>query len=402
MNRPKLLITHPWVGRGGSEATAMWTLEALQDDFEVTFSTASPLDFDGLNKAFGTKVDPDKIRFIRAPRIPSVNSPFRLVHLQARYFERFCQKLAREVDCCLSTYNPVQFGRPGIQLIGDFSFSEEMRKRLYIYGDDKFCHRETILRRLYLTFVKLISMPQIPLAERGDLILANSEWSAKQLDEHFNVSEAKVIHPPVVLPEAPVNSVRDPLGFVCLGRVVPEKEIDRIISILEMVREEGFPVTLSLIGQLDDSPYSCRIREMISSREWITPEGFLTLGDKQKVLAAKSFALHACRIEAFGIAVAEMASMGCVPIIPSSGGAGEIVSFPELQFESNEECCANIIELLKNPERVAALREELSSSVSRFGPKVFMSELREHLMKFTGLNKTSNHAKSIQNLAATH
>lgn len=402
MNRPKLLLTHPWMGRGGSEATAMWALEALQDEFEVTFSTASPLDFDDLNQAFGTKVDPQKIRFIQAPRIPTVNNPFRLAHLQIRFFERFCQKLARKADFCVSTYNPVQFGRPSIQLIGDFSFSEGMRKRLYVHGDSKFCHRETIVRRLYLSFAELISVPQIPLADRGDLILANSNWSAKQLCDHFHVSEAKVIYPPVVLPEAPSHSVRDPLGFVCLGRVVPEKEIDRVITILEMVRGEGFPVTLSLIGQLDDSRYSNRIQEMISSREWIIPKGFLSLRKKQDVLASQTFALHACRIEAFGIAVAEMASMGCIPLVPDTGGAGEIVPFPELQFATNEEACAKILELIKDPESIPRFRESLSARVARFGPEAFRKELREHLGNFAGLKKTSVDADSKQNLAPAH
>ncbi|MEM1442504.1 MAG: hypothetical protein AAGF67_09190, partial [Verrucomicrobiota bacterium] len=87
MNRPQILITHPWMGRGGSEATAMWTLEALQDDFEVTFVTASPMDWEELNGMFGTSVRPEAIRFVRAPRLPTVNSAFRLALLQGRYFE---------------------------------------------------------------------------------------------------------------------------------------------------------------------------------------------------------------------------------------------------------------------------------------------------------------------------
>lgn len=402
MKRPKLLVTHPWMGRGGSEATAMWTLQALQDDFEVTFSTASEMDWSGLNEAFGTEVDLEKIKFVRAPRLPTVDGPLKLTYLQIRHFERFCEKLAREVDHCISAYNPLQFGKPGLQLIGDFSFSEEMRKRLYIHGDGKFCHRETLLRKLYLALGKAIAVPQQGLKDRGDLVLANSEWSAKQLADYFEIEGAPVIYPPVILPTSEGETVRDPLGFVCLGRIVPEKEIDRIIAILERVRAEGFPVTLRLIGNLEEDPYSEKIRGLIKERDWISAEGFLALVAKQELLSSQTYAIHACRIEAFGIAVAEMASMGCVPIVPESGGAGEIVPFSELQFGSNEEACAKIVALLKNPDRVAELRSELTSSVSRFGPEVFMSELREHLMKFTGLNKTSRHANSNENLAATH
>lgn len=402
MKRKKILITHPWMGRGGSEATAMWTLDALQDDFEVVFVTASPMDFEALNGAFGTKVDPAKIELVRAPKLPTVDGPQRLVHLQLRVFERFCRKLAREVDFCLSTYNPVQFGRPAVQLIGDFSFSEEMRKRLYIHGANKFRHRETLLRKLYLALGRLIEVPQVPLRERGDLVLANSQWSASQLSGHFGYPEASVLYPPVVLPVAPPGSVRDQLGFVCLGRIVPEKEIDRIIAILEEVREAGFPVTLRLIGALDDSSYSRSIRALLAERDWIIPEGFLGLEDKQRLLASQTFALHACRIEAFGIAVAEMASMGCIPIVPDTGGAGEIVPFPELQFASNGEAAEKIIALLRNPDALPSLRESLSARISRFGPEEFQRMLREHLFRFTGLQESAIHADPEKNLAATH
>ncbi|MEM6915392.1 MAG: glycosyltransferase family 4 protein, partial [Verrucomicrobiota bacterium] len=261
--------------------------------------------------------------------------------------------------------------------------------------------RETLLRRTYLRVAEAISDRQVPLGQRDDLVLANSKWSAAQLAEHFGVMESPVLYPPVVLPTAPTNSKRDPLGFVCLGRIVPEKEVERIIRILERVRKEGYAVNLRLIGELDETPYGSRIGSLIDRHDWIRPEGFLQLEAKQEILASQTYALHACRIEAFGIAVAEMASLGCVPIVPDSGGAREIVPPEELHFGSDEEACAKIIRLLKRPELLPALREELSLGVSRFGPEVFQRELRSHLRQFAGLKKPSPHADSEKNLATS-
>ena len=79
-----ILVSHSWMGRGGSEATAMWTLEALQDDYEVTFVTASPLDWNELNGAYGSHVDPEKVKVIRAPALPTVDGPSKLVLWQQR------------------------------------------------------------------------------------------------------------------------------------------------------------------------------------------------------------------------------------------------------------------------------------------------------------------------------
>lgn len=400
MSKPSILVTHPWMGRGGSEATAMWTLQALQDDYEVTFITASPVDWDELNDAYGSSVDPDRIRLVRAPRLPTVDSPLKLVQAQLRLFERFCRSRAKSFDLCVSAYNPVDFGTPGIQLIGDFSFSEEMRKLLYSHVDRSFHHRETPLRRLYLWFAKVIGVDSLPLRERRDLVLANSEWSRAHLETEFGVPRSPVIYPPVILPRAEKETVRDPLGFVCLGRVVPEKEIERVIEIIEAVRENGVPATLRLIGSLDDSPYAQKIARMVDGVDWIQTEGFLSLERKQEILASQTFALHACRIEAFGIAVAEMASMGCVPIVPSTGGAREIVGHEELHFQSNEEAVSKILALVRNPDRVEQLRRELPAQMDRFGPEVFMKELREHVLEFPGFSPPSPDVASSKGLPA--
>ena len=399
--RPSVLVSHHWMGRGGSEATAMWTLRALQHEFDVTFVTASPVDWDDLNAAYGAEVIPELITLRRAPNLPLVKRPERLIHLRLRQFERHCQSIAHEYDICLSAYNPIDFGRPAIQLIGDFSFSEEMRKRLYIHGESQFCHKDSWVRRAYIDMVSASGVKLRPLAERGDLILANSAWTVAQLDEFFGVRDAPIIYPPVILPKAPAESVRDPFGFVCLGRVVPEKEIERIVRILSAVRELGYPVKLRLIGNLDASPYSRRIAELIEQHShWITPEGFLDLDEKQAVLASQTFALHACRIEAFGIAVAEMASMGCVPFVPSSGGAGEIVSDPRLQFDDDADAMEKIIAMLTSPEEVAAIRRDLPETMNRFGPEIFTEEIRGWVREFADHDASSVNEVTPKNCAA--
>lgn len=383
-----ILVTHPWMGRGGSEATAMWTLEALQDDYAVTFVTASPLDWDELNGAYGSRVDPEKVKVITAPALPTVDGPSKLVLWQQRYFERFCHRIAGDYAICLSSYNPVFFGTPGIQLLGDFSFSEEMRKRLYIYGEQNFKHKASLVRKIYITLGNFFGVKRPPLKERGDLILSNSQWCVDQLDRYFEIPESTVIYPPVILPEAALETKRDPLGFVCLGRVVPEKEIERIIRILAAVREKGYPVMLKLIGNLDDSEYSRHLAQVVEPHtEWIEPVGFLELEEKQRILSEQTFAIHACRIEAFGIAVAEMASMGCVPMVPATGGAVEIVPHPELQYETDEEAVSKLVDLIENPGKVDSLRGELLARVGQFGPEVFKRELREHVLAFATSNQ---------------
>ncbi len=342
-----LLVAHPWMGRGGSEATAMWTLDALQDEYEVSFVSASSVDLDLLNGIYGSSVDADRVRVLKAPALPGVDGPMSVPNLQQRYFGRFCHRIARKFDLCVSAYNPVPFGRPAIHLVGDFSFSEKMRKHLADPGNSNHRHRDSLMRKTYLGAGRLIGVRTPPLADWEGLVIANSEWTAELLDRHFGIRQARIIYPPVTLPTVEVEVKRNPFGFVSIGRIVPEKNIERIIAILKKVRNAGFPVTLHLAGNLEENEYGREIARKIEfESDWILTTGFLDQNAKQTLLSGQSYALHGCRIEAFGIAVAEMASMGCIPFVPATGGAREIVPFPELHYETDEDAVAKIVALL--------------------------------------------------------
>ncbi len=369
----------------------MWALRALQRELDVTFTTASPVDWEELNAAYGSDVIPELIKLRQAPGIPGLKTPQGLIHLRLRQFEKFCQRIAPEYDICLSAYNPVDFGRPAIQLIGDFNFSEEMRKRLYVFGKTSFLHKKSLLRDTYLRLVAATGVKSRPLVERGDLVLANSTWTVMQLDKYFEVEDAPIVYPPVMLPEVPAFCDRDPYGFACMGRIAPEKEIERIVRILSGVRERGYPVTLRLIGDLNASAYSRSIAKMLERHsDWITPEGFLDLEGKQAVLSRQSFALHACRIEAFGIAVAEMASLGCIPFVPATGGAGEVVRDSRLQFDDDEDAIEKIIALLNEPAEADTIRQQLPEEMNRFSPMVFTEEIRRWVREFAGLGSQAS------------
>ena len=170
---------------------------------------------------------------------------------------------------------------------------------------------------------------------------------------------------------------RNPFGFVSIGRIVPEKNIERIIAILKKVRNAGFPVTLHLAGNLEENEYGREIARKIEfESDWILTTGFLDQNAKQTLLSGQSYALHGCRIEAFGIAVAEMASMGCIPFVTATGGAREIVPFPELHYETDEDAVAKIVALLEDVSGADKLRSRLPGLMRRFGPDNFKSQLR--------------------------
>ncbi len=406
-SRPSILVAHPWMGRGGSEATAMWTLEALQDRYRLAFATASPVDLDALNRTYGTSVSPEKVLLLPAPPLPGVKSGTVLVHWQRAWFDRFCQRIGPRFDLCVSAYNPISFGKPGLQLIGDFSFSEKSRRLLYPNAEDRFCHRQSLLRRAYLSVGEcLTGQRRPPLAERGDCAVANSFWTAKQLERLFQLPRPTVLYPPCTLPKQPAASAdarRDPLGFVCLGRISPEKEIESIIRILARVREAGHPVTLDLVGTFGNDAYARKVRRLADRHaSWILTPGFLDPAQKAALFARNTFALHACRVEAFGIAVAEMTAAGLVPIVPTSGGSGEIAHFSELKYDGETEAVERILSLLRAPEKVVAYRRALAHEIDRFRPEAFMSTLLELVEGFLAPPNPSAAGPTSSHVEETH
>lgn len=367
----------------------MWTIQALQSQGAlVTFVTSSEFDPTRFNRVYGTSVDPENLNVRRAPRLPGVTNGTRLALLQGGVFQSYCRKIAPEFDLCVSAYNLVDFGRPGIQLIGDYTWSETLRRAIDPDANRLPRHRDHLVRRLYLSGCDLIrGHRQMPVASRGDLVLANSDWTRDILaTESVGLPDCPVLFPPVMYlsnVSAGSENPRTPLSFACLGRISPEKRIESAIRILARVRESGQPVTLSIAGSADDAAYGNEITKLASKHApWVKLTGFLDSEMRNHLLASTSFGIHTRPAEAFGIAVAEMAGFGCIPFVPDMGGPAEIVENPLLRFRSEDEAVEKILAVLAHPESHEELRRDLAASMSRFRPECYMEAFLDHVEGF--------------------
>ena len=381
MSQPSLLVTHPWIGNGGSEATAMWVLRALQEDFDLSLVTAGGVDFEKLNHIYEAQVNPEKITIISAPRLPLIKRGDQLVALQHALFQRYCRSLADQFDLCISSCNFVDFGKPGVQLVADLSFDEHLREKFYVHGQQKFHHRPNLLRKAYLTLKECIAPERITYHQRGDLVLANSNWTARQLEGHCGLEKIEVLYPPVKNSTSHIkgHQNRSRFGFCYIGRIAPEKKIEKIIAILERVRSKGYPVQLDLAGNTNQSLYEKSISEMAAGRPWINDRGYLSGENKREVLLKNSIGIQACRCEAFGIATAELASAGCLPLVPKNCGPSEIVPFPELQFHGIDDAVKRIVDLLEPPSLAQELRHRVAIQMPEFSASRFVQDLRKHV-----------------------
>jgi glycosyltransferase involved in cell wall biosynthesis len=384
MNRPKprLALVHPWLRPlGGSEPVALWTARELRDDYEIEILTMGESGLDELNAAYGTDLAEPGVR-LRRFRVPRLLRSRGDAWRAARLVRRVRARIAR-FDILLSAYNPLDFGRPGIQYVSDFSFSDPLRRALLADARD---WRPGFLpargaRRFYLEAARRFS-GQTAEGWKANLTIANSGWTRRLLADAFGVA-SEVVYPPVpdAAPPPPWEGRAE--SFVSLGRIVPEKRVDGMIGILDRVRAVRPGLSYHVLGQVPDSDHGRAVAaKAAAAGSWVDLAGPVFGPAKSRLLSACRFGLAGCAHESFGIAAAEMVRAGMIVWVPASGGQTEIVDHPDLVYADDAEAAVKIAAVLADPGRQAVLRDHLSRQAGKFSTDRFRSGMRAAVDRF--------------------
>jgi glycosyltransferase involved in cell wall biosynthesis len=373
--RPKVIIGHPRMGRGGSEARVMWLIEALKRDFDVTVVTTGGWDLPALNGYYGTQVREEEVKVRIAP-VPFMLRSLSAAALRGACFQRFARQIAGEFDLRISAYNPTDWGLPAVHFIADFSWHWELRERLHP-PTPGFIYRNSLLRRAYLGIAAAYARPSGRDVLRDDPVIANSRWAATQVKRFCGVNCAAVVYPSVwtEFPDVPWEEKEQ--AFAMIGRIAPEKQIERAIAILEAVRQRGHAIRLHLCGQIQNILYGRRIARLCRERtDWIILEGRVSGTRKAQILARCRFGIQACAAESFGISVAEMVKAGAIVFAPNDGGQTEVLDDPGLLFAGVDDAANKICAVLSSKEKQSALRAHLARRSEMFSAGKFMEAAR--------------------------
>ena len=379
-----MALAHPWMGRGGSEQRVMRMIEALAGQYDLTLITCGPVDLDGLNAAYETAVRVEDLRVLRAPLPWWIRPLLRFDAVRGSWYARFCKRVADRFDVLISTYNAIDFGRPAIQCIADFCFDDALRRELHgsPVGWRRWLYQDNFLRRAYRRFCRFLAGPRSGRDPAGDLYLATSDWSGEMMRQRHGAT-CRTVYPAVADAYPDGDDERIESGFICLGRIVIEKRIERIIEILQRVRDAGHDVHLHVVGPVGNTAYARRIESLCESRaDWVTLAGGVFGEAKRRLLTSHRYGIHACQGESFGAAVAEMVKAGCIPLVSEVGGPAEIVQHPALVFSGVDDAVAKVTAVLKD----AALRDELRKHLKRrgecFSVERFRQEMRAVVREF--------------------
>jgi glycosyltransferase involved in cell wall biosynthesis len=311
---------------GGGNAVGAWMAHALKDVHDVSVLTWQPLDLRAVNRFYGTSIGDGEIRAYQVP--PALRRlvgavPLPLRSLRIALLLRTYRRLPAAFDVVISTDAEADLQQRGIQYV-TYPWTPRWKLTGAPGPAVPWFHRSALVRP-YFRFCEALAPSTRDGIARNHTYTC-SDWSADVIRRVYGIA-ARTLYPAVVgtFPEVPWASRAD--GFVCVGRIAPEKRLDLVIDVLTAVREHQPRITLHVAGTPSGADaYDRRIRERVrASGGWITYHEGLSRQALSRLIADHRYGIHGMRDEHFGIAVADLVRGGCIVFVPEEGGPREIV-----------------------------------------------------------------------------
>lgn len=376
------VVHHDLMIKGGGESVCMNTLEALQDDHDVTLFTLTEPDFEELNEYFETSVDelpvkrPYALGYVVDKLKRVTNFEFDL--LKSALLNRYLRRWESEFDLVVSTTNELALRGPSVQYVHlpqfdraalpDALGSVESSSGVYdLY--DRGC-------------ATIAGFDEALVEDSRTHLLTNSRWTAEIVREVYGKTP-EVVYPPVdtetfsQFSDVPWAEKED--GFVTIGRILPLKKMLRVIDVVAGVHRRGHDVSLRIYGPVADEEYYAKVERRAAEYDFVHLEGELRHSDEEQMetLCRQRYYINGCEHEAFGISIAEMVAAGAIPFVPNDGGQTEIVDGrEELTFETVPEAVDKIDRVLTDEELASRIRTGLADRASEFTYDAFQSNVR--------------------------
>jgi glycosyltransferase involved in cell wall biosynthesis len=382
VGRRRVLIVKPsLLPPGGGETVAAWMIEALKDAYDVALVSWTRPDFKRVNEAYATSIrdeDVDMYTVARPIRLAIDCVPTRAALLKGSVLVRLARRVSRPSDLLISAENEADFGRRAIQYV---HYPRQLRPRSR--EDMRWYHGPEALLDLYFAFCDRLTGFSLD-GVRRNLSLANSEWTAVRTRDFRPGTEVVVLPPPVYggFPDVPWD--RRANGFVCVGRFAPEKELEKVVAILDDVRKQVPDVELHLVGGRKSRAYYRRVTQLVRRHHpWVHLHEDLSWHDLRTMIASQRYGIHGMREEHFGIAPAEMVRGGCIVFVPDGGGQVEIVGRDDrLLYATHADAVKKIVTVMTDAREQASLRAFLYARADLFSADRFVGTFRRLVAAF--------------------
>lgn len=383
----RVLVVQPSLNPpGGGNAVAAWIVQALRDTCRVEVLTWEPIDLDGINRHCGTSLRREDFVAHRVPPLMARLTPRLGLSLwKHNQLSRIARRIGAQCDVIVGANCEADLGPRAVQYV-HFPRYEDPRLRGGRVPRDpgalKWYHRSPRLMQLYFRACA-VGSGYSEARMRRSVTLVNSDWTGTYFRNVHGVA-AETLYPPVTNDFPQVGWGAREMGFVCVGRISPEKRIELLAEILHEVRRRGHDVRLHIAGVRDcNDEYFDLVRSLLTRhRDWITLHLDLPRSALAQLLTTQRYGIHGMKGEHFGMAVGEMVNAGCIVFTPNDGGQVEIIGdYPELVYGTRAEAVDKIDAVLRNPARQEAARAHLAQRRTRFSTDAFVAGIREIVEK---------------------
>ncbi|AMD30161.1 hypothetical protein SE86_00520 [Acidilobus sp. 7A] len=372
MGKPmRIALVYPlFEGVGGSERLTLDMYRALRDlGYEVDLYTAH------LNEG-AWQVLTDGMDDIPRPTVlrePPINKLFNRVLmlrglLTVSYLGKHAKNLRHRYDLIIETESNVPLKWADVSYV---HFPTVDILKFYLEHQ----HRLRLYERAYNSLVIWMARA---LSDGTRPVMTNSTWTANYIREAYRNQRIYIVHPPVNVEE--LSSIGGDRGRIVLtvSRMDLGKKVTEIPEIARLVPEAVF----YLVGST--SVYSGpAIRELKRRAEGLGNFHLETDVPRKRIIELMSQAsiyLHPPFAEHFGVAIAEAAAAGLVPVVYRDGGGWtDIASRVDqgLGYTSVEEAAHIVRSLLNDAERLKALSTRAREVAKGFSYERFKIRLSE-------------------------
>jgi len=361
---------------GGSNGVAAWALQALVPEHRVTVLSWEPVDIKPVNRFFGTTLHPSDFDTIEVPRrwhsLDRLPVPAALIKMSL--LMRHTRTVSDGFDVIFGLHNETDYGRRGIQYV---HYPTYLRPRPSV--DLRWYHPPRAGLNLYYALADRIAGFSLERM-KANLTLVNSDWTGEHVSRFLGV-DTRTVYPPVVDPAPGLSWGERRNAFLTIGRTSPEKEYERVMRILALVRAHAPDLTLTIIGTSDrhTGGYLASLKALGESLgSWIQFRENLDRDEVRRLMAEHRYGIHGMREEHFGMAPAEMARAGMIVWVPRGGGQVEIVDHESaLTYDTEDEAVEKISAVLRNASAQQRLRDHLATVAITFSAPRFMAEIRD-------------------------
>ena len=234
--------------------------------------------------------------------------------------------------------------------------------------------RVGLARRLY---DRLVAWEARRVAGRPLMVLTNSTWTAGKVRQAYGL-EARVLHPPVDVEGLLALGDKKENIVLTVSRFTPEKRLEDVVRVASMVPEAEF----YLVGST--SSYSAPVLERVRSlAEGLKVRNLHVETDVprrrlEELYSMAKVYLHPPFPEHFGIAIAEGAAAGAVPVVYRDGGGWTDIAARidgSLGYVRVEEAASIVRSLLGDEDRRRALAERARVVARGFSHEAFKADV---------------------------